>query len=242
MRLWFFDFDGTLSPIVSDRNAAALHPACAVMLKELSQSLSDRVAIISSRSLEDILSRVPLDNLIIGGSSGIEWQFPGGGRISPGTGKISTLQDRRRELMPLIERISDTSGIDIEDKFWSVAVHMKGLEKNDQIRVAKAIETLAEDESITQHHGPNVLEIQFVAGFDKSVGAATLVSLLKIDIQKDVIIYAGDDDNDAVAMRWAIANGGSAIMVGSRLDVPGAVYVQDQEELAVAVQMLRKSG
>jgi trehalose 6-phosphate phosphatase len=240
MRLWFFDFDGTLSPIVSDRNAATLHPACAGMLKELSQSPSERVAIISSRSLGDILPRVPLDGIIIGGSSGIEWQFPGGGRISPGTGKKSILQARRRKLLPLIENFSHTPGIDIEDKLWSVAVHMKGLGKNDQIQMAKTFETLAEDENITQHHGPDVLEIQFVPGFNKSVGASTLVSLLKIDPRKDTIIYAGDDENDAVAMKWAIANGGSAIMVGSRLDVPGAVFVQNQEKLVAAVKMLRK--
>jgi len=31
-RIWFFDFDGTLSPIVRDRDQAELHPVCRKML------------------------------------------------------------------------------------------------------------------------------------------------------------------------------------------------------------------
>ena len=34
-RIWFFDFDGTLSAIVPDRVCAELHPACRAMLLEL---------------------------------------------------------------------------------------------------------------------------------------------------------------------------------------------------------------
>ncbi len=241
MRVWLFDFDGTLSPLVADRNAAAIHPACAGMLGELSRSTTDQVAIISSRALEDLLPRIPLKDIIIGGNSGIEWQLPGGCRISLGTNKKDILEARRRELMPLLEKLGRQSGIEIEDKQWSVAIHVEKSGKAATERITKTIDDWAQRQKIALHHGPNVLEVQFLDGFDKSVGATFLASLLKIDTTKDSIFYAGDDENDAVAMRWAIESGGTAIMVGSRLDVPCALYVDDQLALVQTVEKLRSS-
>lgn len=240
MRIWFFDFDGTLSPHATNRGDAELHPGCKKMLKELSRSQNDTVAVISSRSIEDILPRVPFNNVIIGGNGGIEWQMPGGCRLSPGTNKESILQSRRQELMPWIEIVGRKPGIEIEDKLWSVAIHFNKAESSGTEKVTKSVIAWAERENIILHHGPDVIEIQLVHGFNKSVGAAFLAGLLKMDPQKDSIIYAGDDENDAVAMWWALMTGGKAIMVGSHLEVPGAIYVQDQQELVETVQMLRK--
>ncbi len=240
MRIWLFDFDGTLSPLVPDRNAAVLHPECGVMLKKLSQSPTDRVAIISSRALEDILPRVPFDDIVVGGSSGIEWQLPGGCRVSIGSGKKDTLLARRRELMPFIEKFGKKPGFEIEDKQWSVAIH---IDKSRRASLEKTVGTFLEwarSENVSMHRGPDVLEVQFLDGFNKSIGASFLVELLKVDPQKDQIIYCGDDENDAVAMSWAIAAGGTAIMVGSRVEMPGAIRVKDQRELAEMVQSLRK--
>jgi trehalose 6-phosphate phosphatase len=78
--LWVFDFDGTLSPIVPDRAAARLHRECERMLRFLARSPWNRVAVLSSRTLDDVGSRVPVPGVFIGGASGLEWRFPGGHR------------------------------------------------------------------------------------------------------------------------------------------------------------------
>ena len=83
-RLWAFDFDGTLSRIVPDRNDARLHPECGNRLRYLLDSPGNRVAVVSSRALEDIVPRVPIPGLYVGGGSGLEWQLPGGNRARPG--------------------------------------------------------------------------------------------------------------------------------------------------------------
>lgn len=241
MRLWLFDFDGTLSPLVADRNAAVLHPSCAVMLKELSRYTAEHVAIVSSRSLEDILQRVPLDDVIVGGSSGMEWQLPGGCRISPGADKKNDLQARRKELMPQIEKFGRKLGIEIEDKQWSVAIHFSKSGQMVSEDVYETISAWAERENVSIHRGPNVFEIQLISDFNKSVGASFIAQLLKFDSKKDDIIYAGDDENDAVAMRWVLDVGGTAIMVGKMLDVAGALYVHDQQALVETVEKLRRS-
>lgn len=241
MRLWFFDFDGTVSPLVSDRNAAKMNPECANILKELSLSPNDWVAVLSSRTLEDLLPRIPLDNIIIGGNSGMTWQLPGGCRLSPGADKEDLLQERRHKILPMLEKLGSKHGIDIEDKKWSAAIHITTSEGAATKKLFKTILAWAERESITIHRGPNVLEVQFIDGFNKSVGASFLAKVLKVDTQKDTVVYAGDDENDAVAMWWALMTGGTAIMVGTRLDVAGAVYVKDQQALIETVQLLRES-
>jgi len=238
MRLWLFDFDGTLSPLVANRNEAVMHPVCVSMLRRLSQSAFDRVAIISSRTLEDVLPRVPLEDIIVGGNSGMEWQLPGGCRVSLGINKIEALLARRGELMPAIEKLGRKDGLEIEDKRWSVAIHIGKNRSPSLEKTVKTIVAWAMREKITLYRGPDVIEIQFLDGFNKSTGATFLVELLKIDTNKDQIIYSGDDENDAVAMWWAIMAGGKAIMVGALFDLPGAIYVKDQQELADAVQML----
>jgi hypothetical protein len=42
---------------------------------------------------------------------------------------------------------------------------------------------------------------------------------------------------------WFFTSGGrSAVIVGSRLDVPGAIYVQEQQALVGAVKMHRENS
>lgn len=182
-----------------------------------------------------------MDDIIVGGSSGIEWRFPGGSKMHSATDKEDALLERRHELMPYLKILSEKPGVDIEDKYWSVAIHMNIDGDIDLARTAKTINAWAKREHITLSRGPNVLEIQFIHGFNKSHGAAFLADVLKVDPQKDTIIYAGDDENDAVAMWWSIMTGGAAIMVGAKLDVPGAIYVQNQQGLVDAVTMLRQA-
>ena len=86
--LWVFDFDGTLSSIVPDRNEARLHRECERMLRFLARSPWNRVAVLSSRTLDDIVSGVPIPGVFVGGASGLEWRLSRGRRIGPGTASL----------------------------------------------------------------------------------------------------------------------------------------------------------
>ena len=56
-RLWIFDFDGTLSPLVPDRDAAALLPEGREMLSALVRLPRQGVAVLSSRLLDDLIPK-----------------------------------------------------------------------------------------------------------------------------------------------------------------------------------------
>ncbi len=241
--LWVFDFDGTLSPIVPVRSDARMHPACRSLLRDLARAPGSTVGILSSRSLEDLLSRVPVPGIFLGGGSGLEWRFPGGQRVLPAGEEADSAKRGRSLLSPVLRKISSISGTDIEDKGWSIAVHYRAVSADARPVLEPLLEEVRRKKGIRVFDGPAVAEIQLVPGWEKSLGLASLCRLLTFDPSSGWIVYAGDDENDGTAMRWAISRRGTALAVGIRPRVPGARVVSGPAALANAVRrMARLSG
>jgi hypothetical protein len=72
----------------------------------------------------------------------------------------------------------------------------------------------------------------------KSFGLRRICRILGFDPSKDRVLYAGDDENDAVAMRWVLRKGGIAFSVGGAARAPGARVVENPAALARAVAEL----
>jgi hypothetical protein len=89
--------------------------------------------------------------------------------------------------------------------------------------------------------GACAVEVQLFPNVSKSFGVRRLCRLLKFDPSADRILYAGDDENDAVAMRWVLRKGGTAYCVGGRVRVRGARPVDGPEALARAVRGLAEA-
>lgn len=237
-RLWAFDFDGTLSLLVPDRNAARLHPASRSLLKYLAADPRNLVAVLSSRSLEDLSSRVPVPGLFLGGGSGLEWRFPAGRRISPGEEAERRLKKARRAVSTALTRLSAFPGVELEDKKWSAAVHFRRVLPEALSMLYPLLRELKSHPGIRTFEGPSVAEVQFFPSVNKSFGMRRLCRMLKFDPTGGRILYAGDDENDALAMKWAISNGGIAMAVGSRVRVKGIRTVEGPAELAETVREL----
>ena len=56
------------------------------------------------------------------------------------------------------------------------------------------------------------------------------------DPARERVVYAGDDENDAVAIRWVLSKGGAGIVVGNRITVPLARHVEGPAGLARAIR------
>ena len=240
--LWVFDFDGTLSLLVPDRNAARLHPACRSLLKELTADSWNLVAVLSSRSLEDLASRVPVPNLFLGGGCGLEWRLPGGHRIIPREEAERRLEKARKAVSPALARISAFPGVELEDKRWSVAVHFHRVMPEALSMLFPLIQDLKQHPGIRVFDGPAVAEVQFFPSVHKSFGIRRLCRILKFDPSGGRILYAGDDENDAMAMKWVVSKKGTAIAVGGRIRVPGVLIVDGPSGLARAVRALPAAG
>jgi trehalose 6-phosphate phosphatase len=236
--LWVFDFDGTLSPIVEDRHAARIHPMCREILKGLARMPLQFVVVLSSREIEDLAKRVPLPRVILGGASGLEWRLPGGHRIRPGDLFEARREKVRGTLDPLLSRLSHIPGVDVEDKGWSVAIHHRHVLPEVMAMLEPLLKELEETPDVRVYRGPCVVEAQLLRNVNKSFGVRTICRIIGFDPSKDRILYAGDDENDAVAMRWALRKGGIAFSVGGAARVPGARVVENPVALARAVAAL----
>jgi trehalose-6-phosphatase len=104
------------------------------------------------------------------------------------------------------------------------------------------LEELASSPGIRVFRGTYAVEVQLFPNVSKSFGVRRLCRLLDFDPARDRILYAGDDENDAVAMRWVLKKGGVALSVGRRLRVRGARSVDDPAALARAVGELARPG
>ncbi|MGA2226789.1 MAG: trehalose-phosphatase [Syntrophobacteraceae bacterium] len=237
-RLWVFDFDGTISPIVPERNSARLHPEWRKLLNELSRTPGRSVAVLSSREIEDLSRRVPLPSVILGGASGLVWRLPGGHKICPGNVAETRREKSRAVLAPLLSRLSSFPGVDVEDKGWSVAVHYRRVLPKAVAMLQPLMEELEETHGIRVFRGPYVAEVQLLPQVNKSFGIRRLCRFLGVDPPKAQLLYAGDDENDAVAMRWVLRKGGIAFCVGKPMSIPGVRVVETPVDLARAVREL----
>lgn len=236
-RVWIFDFDGTLSRLVPDRDAAVILPEAADLLRALAGMPRQAVAVLSSRRLDDLAARVDVPGLYLGGGSGAEWLLPGGERRTADS-KTRRLQHVRSVVMPELDRLREIPGVDLEDKNWSVAVHVRQAVPDDRPKVLSFLEALVRTTGIRLLRGPEVLEIQLLPEIDKLFGTVVLCEMLHHVPAQGSLVYAGDDENDAMAMEWVIRKGGQALFVGSEPMIPGARLVDDPAALAEEVRRL----
>jgi trehalose 6-phosphate phosphatase len=236
--LWVFDFDGTLSRIVPDRRAAWLDAECERMLRFLQASPWNQVAVISSRTLDDLASRIPVPMMPMGGASGMEWELPGGYRSRPEPTVVEMLARNRRAVGALLNEFAAISGVEIEDKGWSVAIHFRDATSKSFRRRTVLLQRLRTVPGIRVYRGHEVVEVPLLSGGNKAAGVRRLCQLIGWDFSRDRLVYAGDDENDATAIRWVLGRGGAAIVVGNRISDPGAGCAEEPADLAAAVYAL----
>jgi trehalose-phosphatase len=239
--VWIFDFDGTLSPIVADRHAARLHPACRDLLIYLHQDQGHQVAVLSSRRLEDLTSRIDIPGVYIGGYNGLRWISPEGRVLDRGHFFPGDLQKSRVAMLPGIMALKELAGLDIEDKEWAITLHLRKLPPDLKEEAARKILSWKNLDGIRVLKGPEAWEIIFSPSFDKSVGVRILCQELHFDVRGDILIYAGDDENDALAMAYVASTGGINITVGSRPLVAGSHLINNPDSLAPFCRKLAAS-
>lgn len=230
-RLWIFDFDGTLSPLVSNRSAARLDPSCDDLLKDLVRLPFQRAAILSSRRLDDLTVRVPVPGVFLGGGSGLEWQLPNGERRLAEKDLQEKLNQRRKTLLSNIRSLETIPGVEIEDKKWSIAIHVRGAPMESKKSVQLFLEDWKPLRRIRKFRGPEVIELQLLPEVDKAYGVRKICGIL--DFEPDGrLVYSGDDENDAVAMQWVIHLRGKVFTVGKKPLVQGSRVVNSPSALA----------
>jgi len=198
------DFDGTLSPIVDDPEAAHIHPEASDVLVELAAEVA-AVAVVTGRPARQALALGGLDEvgnaigdsgkqLYLFGQYGNErWTSTQRRVISPRPpqGLATFLRDLPRTL-----RAADAGEAFVEDKGLAVAVHTRRLEDPEGAfeRLLPRLRELAERHDLVVEPGRNVIEIRS-HGMHKGLVVRTLVE----ELEAGAFLFAGDDLGDLEA-------------------------------------------
>ena len=198
------DFDGTLSPIVEDPEAAHIHPEASDVLVELAEEVA-AVAVVTGRPARQALALGGLDEvgnaigdsgkqLYLFGQYGNErWTSTQRRVISPRPphGLATFLRD-----LPRVLRAADAGDAFVEDKGLAVAVHTRRLEHPEGAfeRLLPGLRELAERHDLVVEPGRNVIEIRS-HGMHKGLVVRTLVE----ELEAGAFLFAGDDLGDLEA-------------------------------------------
>lgn len=208
------------------------------MLRELSGCETQTTAILSSRRLEDLASRVQVPGIFLGGASGLEWRSPEGRHYLPPALVQERLRSERARLWPLIHEAAHLPGILLEDKNWSISLHFRGASQGARQGLEAWVSARVLEGGMRIFRGPEVLEIPFLQEANKATGLQTLCRILGADPDRVGLVYAGDDSNDLMAMRWVLDRGGTAFFVGGSCPIEGPSPVEDPSSLAKSIRTL----
>jgi alpha,alpha-trehalase len=217
----FLDYDGTLTPIVERPDQALLSEEMRETLSRLASRCT--VAVVSGRDLQDVCRLVDLDSVFCAGCHGFDIAGPEGRRLGYQEG-VSYLPEIDRAERDLRRRLGQVTGVLIERKKFSVAVHYRLVREPDLDSVHQAVEqVLAAHPALRKLDGKKVHDIQPDIEWDKGKAVLWLLRALDLDGENVVPLYIGDDVTDYDAFR-ALKERGVGIMVGSRAASTGAQY------------------
>lgn len=213
------DFDGTLSPLVSDPAMSRPTEGALDALARLSRSLR-QVAIVTGRpalvatELSGATAHGGLGSLVVLGHYGLErWDATTGAVTSdPVPAGVETARARLPELLASLGHPDAF----IEDKGASLAVHTRRMDAPDQAfrDLREPLGGLAEGVGLRLEPGNLVLELR-PPGVDKGVALRRLVA----ETDARSVLYAGDDLGDLAAFATIDAmraDGLNAVLVAAR--------------------------
>jgi trehalose 6-phosphate phosphatase len=206
------DFDGTLSLHQDDPMAARALPDAKRAIDELAQLPRTTVAFISGRSLADLRIIAEHDDsspVLLAGSHGAEFWFPGVGPVEPAEDDADiALRDQLRTEAEAI--VADIPGTFIEPKTFGFGVHTRLATPDDARRADAGVDALVAEKAPAwrRRTGKNIVEYAF-----RQEGKDSAVAALRERVHATAVLYAGDDTTDEDAL-GSLGAGDVGIHVG----------------------------
>ena len=237
--VFFFDYDGTLTPIVDRPELAVISDEMKRTVKALSEKYT--VAVVSGRAREDVEKMLGIPGIFYAGSHGFDISGPG----------ISMVLPEAEKFIPLISEVTaqlkkelgDIRGILVEEKRTAVAVHYRLVREEDLPGIRDLLEsTVREHASLMLMRGKKVFEIMPDIGWDKGKAVRWIMEAVNIPWDGFFVIYAGDDTTDEFAFR-AVRTRGTGILVSGEDRVSAADFrVSSTDEVKALIERAIKGS
>ena len=217
----FLDYDGTLTPIVDDPQAALLSDSMRRAISRLAERCS--VGIISGRDLQDVRAKVGIEGIVYAGSHGFDIAGPEKGRISLQQGKeFLPALDKAERLLKL--GLKNISGAVVERKRFSIAVHYRSIRRGGVGAVKLVVDTAARSvPELRKSKGKKIFELRPRMDWHKGKALLWILDKLGLGGAAAFPVYIGDDVTDEDAFK-ALADRGIGIVVAEADRATSAAY------------------
>ena len=167
--LVFLDYDGTLSPIVTDPNKAYISEETRKAVLEVSTRF--RTSIISGRSVDKVKNFVGLPHLFYAGSHGMDIEGPDVGICGQTTAGTTNRVKHRPEGLDqneaagardeLSERTAGIEGVTVEDNKFCCSVHFRNCKDPTSVdRVERIVREVSDERGLDVKRGRKVFEVR----------------------------------------------------------------------------------
>jgi trehalose 6-phosphate phosphatase len=237
------DFDGTLAPIVSRPELAAMPDVTRRALERLMAMPGVEVAVVSGRGLADVRERAAIPGIAYAGNHGMEIHGPGIDRIHPEAAAARPVLERAcRELEA---EISAIPGAFVEDKELSLSVHFRLAPRERVGELHEIVHRLVDPlPGVHVTEGKQVIEVRPNVDWDKGKAVLFLLEQMRPPAGAPVLFF-GDDrtDEDAFrALRDAAAGEGILIAEHPPEESAAASCLHDPAEVGQVFAALADAG
>ncbi|MGF1667632.1 MAG: trehalose-phosphatase [Acidimicrobiia bacterium] len=176
------DFDGTLAELGIDPDATVAVVGALEALRQLTARPDVEVAVVSGRSMADLVRMVPLDGVTLVGEHGAAWQ-----------GEHPAAPDGFDRVRAVLEEVAASHpGSRVEVKAASLVVHTRGMEPRQEIEaLGSAVEALHSLGHDNLHIGKHIVDVGFV-----EISKGLVVERLRHSLGCRHVVFAGDDTTD----------------------------------------------
>lgn len=218
-----FDYDGTLAPIVADREQAFMRPLTKRLLERVARAYP--VAVISGRARDDVRRYVVGEHVrYVVGNHGLD-------RGHESAALVSALDEPRARLARLVARLP---GVELEDKRYSLTVHYRRSRHKASVRAAvvRLLEELVTPVRIIP--GKCVLNVVLEGTPHKGDAVLALAELEGAER----VLYVGDDATDEDVFRLECPELLISARVGRSMHTAARWVLEEQPELDVLLEAL----
>lgn len=225
----FLDFDGTLSPLVTNPEHVRLPKRTKIILEKLHSLDKLHLTIVSGRALKDVKSRLNIDGISYSGNHGMEWEVEG--RRSTVQIPSDTLQLLTVIRSKMLIISNNFQGTVVEDKTFSVAFHYRQAPLDKKSQIENILQTTFDAYLRTGLVSLLFCKDTYDIRANKNWTKGHIVKhLLKQSMHKDSsIIYIGDSETDEDAFKMLRDN--ITIKVGAPTDTMARYFLHDEKDV-----------
>nr|UBY08085.1 TPP7 [Oryza australiensis]UBY08086.1 TPP7 [Oryza glaberrima]UBY08087.1 TPP7 [Oryza sp.] len=207
----FLDYDGTLSPIVDDPDAAFMSETMRMAVRSVAKHFP--TAIVSGRCRDKVFEFVKLAELYYAGSHGMDIKGPASRHAaakSPPHNK-GVLFQPASEFLPMIEQVHERleqatrsiPGAKVENNKFCVSVHFRCVDEKSWGALAETVRRVVREfPRLRLSQGRMVFEVRPTIKWDKGKALEFLLDSLGFADCSDVLpVYIGDDRTDEDAFK-----------------------------------------